>query len=83
MVEQIFLSLQRRQSVIISNKHGIYTFPHEMSNDLKTQENLKSSQIYCLELSAPPEMKILSALVKISCRTDIALFPQCAISHEN
>ena len=35
MVEQIFLSLQVRQSVIISNKHGICTFPHEMSSDLK------------------------------------------------
>ena len=33
-------------------------------------------------LSPPPEMKILSVLVKISWKIEIALFPQCAISHE-
>ena len=32
---QIFLSPQVKQSVITSNKHGIYELPHELPNDLK------------------------------------------------
>ena len=47
MFHQIFFSPQVKQSVIISNKHGIYELSHELSNDLrlrilgKYQENLK------------------------------------------
>ena len=32
MVYQIFLSPQVKRIVIITNKHGIYELPHEMSN---------------------------------------------------
>ena len=35
MVEQIFFSPQVKRSVIISNKYGIYEFPHELPNDLR------------------------------------------------
>ena len=35
MFYQIFLSLQVKQSAIISNKHGIYKLPHELPNDLR------------------------------------------------
>ena len=37
MFDQIFLSLTVKQSVIISNKHGIYKLPHEFPNDLKSR----------------------------------------------
>ena len=40
---QIFFSLQVKESVIISNKHGIYKLHHELPNDLKDQRNLKTS----------------------------------------
>ena len=51
MFDQIFLSPQVKQSVIISNEHGIYELPHELPNDLsiesyeirKHQKNLKTS----------------------------------------
>ena len=32
---QIFFSPQAKQSVIISNKHGIYESSHELPNDLR------------------------------------------------
>ena len=32
---QIFYSSQMKQSVIISNKYGIYELPHELPNDLR------------------------------------------------
>ena len=35
---QIFLSPQVKQSVIISNKHGIYQSPHELPNNLRPYE---------------------------------------------
>ena len=35
MFYQIFLRLQVKRIVIISNKHGIYELPHELSNDLR------------------------------------------------
>ena len=37
MFDQIFLSLTVKQSVVISNKHGIYELPHEFPNDLKSR----------------------------------------------
>ena len=71
----------------------MYKLSHELSNDLinlrlieilpKHQENLESSYHYCVALSPPPEMKIFSALVKISGKTEIEHFPQCAISHKS
>ena len=53
---------------------------------LRNQEISGKCQIliaYCLMLSPPPEMKILSVLVKIFWKTEIELFPSCAISYEN
>ena len=35
MFDQIFHSPQVKQSMIISNKHGTYEFPHELPNDLR------------------------------------------------
>ena len=35
MFYQIFFSQQVEQSAIISNKHGIYELPQELTNDLK------------------------------------------------
>ena len=52
MFDQIFLSPQVTQSVIINNKHDIYELPHELSNGLrfmmlesirKYQENPKNA----------------------------------------
>ena len=37
----------------------------------------------CLVLSPPLKMKTLSVLMKISRKTEIHLFPKCAISHKN
>ena len=34
MFDKIFVSPQVKQIGIISNKHGIYELPHELSNDL-------------------------------------------------
>ena len=40
MFDEIFLSPQVKQIVIIiiSNKHGIYELPHELSNDLRLRK---------------------------------------------
>ena len=51
MFYQIFLSLQVKQIVIISNKHGIYEFPRELPNDLRLSilgnyDILRRSQIF-------------------------------------
>ena len=35
MFDKIFVSPQVNRIVIISNKHGIYELPHELSNDLR------------------------------------------------
>ena len=35
MFEEIFLSPQVKRIVIITNKHGIYEFAHELPNNLK------------------------------------------------
>ena len=49
MFVRLFLSLQVKQSVIISIKHGIYECPYELPNDLRlrilgTLEILAKSQ---------------------------------------
>ena len=70
MFYQIFISPQVKQIMIISNKHGIYEFPHELPNDLrsseirKCQEGLKSSYNYSLVPSLLPKMEILSIVAK-------------------
>ena len=70
MVEQIFSFPQVKRNVIISSKL-VYTScltSCQTTEDLrilgkkKYQENLKMSQNYCLKLSPPPEMKILSEI---------------------
>ena len=35
MFDQVFVSLQVKQSEIISNKHGTYKLPHELPNELR------------------------------------------------
>ena len=35
MFYQVFLSLQMKQSATISNKQGVYKFPHKLPNDLR------------------------------------------------
>ena len=35
MFQQIFLSSQGKRCAIITYKHGIYEFPHELPNDLR------------------------------------------------
>ena len=46
MFEQISLSSQVERSMIISNKHGIYELPHELSSNLKLGilGNIKKTQ---------------------------------------
>ena len=63
MAEQIFFSPQVKRSVIVSNK---LVYASCIANIRKYQQNLKTSWNYCLALSRPSEMKILSELVKIS-----------------
>ena len=51
MFYQMFLSLQVKRIVIISNEHGIYELPHELPNDLRLRivgnyKILKRSQIF-------------------------------------
>ena len=35
MFDLIFFSLQVKRSVIISNKHGMYVFPHALPKNLR------------------------------------------------
>ena len=72
MFDQIFLSSQVKQSVIISNKHGIYELPHKLPNDL-TYRILKNKEIseksknlleLYLVLSLPPKLKMFLILAK-------------------
>ena len=35
MFYQIFLPAQKKRSVIVSNKHGIYELPHDLPNELR------------------------------------------------
>ena len=45
MFYQIFRSPQVKRSAIISNKHGIYEVPHELSNDVKLRKFWKVRKI--------------------------------------
>ena len=82
MLYQIFLSPKVKPSAIISNKHGIYELPHELSKDLRLrilgnseyQENLKTSFNYSLVPSLTPKMKILSILAKNCGKIEIEIF---------
>ena len=65
MIEQILLSPQVKQSVIISNK-----LVHDcLTNITKCQENLKTLQNYCVVLSSAPKINVLSVLVKTISKT--------------
>ena len=49
MFDQIFLTQQLKQSIVISNKHGIYELPHDLPNHLRlrileNQEKFGESQ---------------------------------------
>ena len=72
---QIFLSLQVKQMMIISNEYGIYKFPRELPNNLRLRILGKSSQNFSLGPSLPPKMKILSILAKNCTKIEIELFP--------
>ena len=39
MSDQIFLSSQVKQSLVISNKYGIYEFPHKLPNDWRLKKS--------------------------------------------
>ena len=53
--DEIFLSPQVKRFLIISNKHGIYELPHELSNELRLttydtngfQKNTKIEKHFC------------------------------------
>ena len=71
MLDEFFLSPQKKRIVIISNKHSIYNLPQELPKNLRSQEirkyqeDLKTSQNYSLMLSLSPKMKTLPTLAKI------------------
>ena len=65
MIEQILLSPQVKQSVIISNK-PVHDY---LTNITKCQENLKTLQNYCVVLGSAPKINVLSVLVKIISKT--------------
>ena len=44
MLYQIFFPPQVKRIAIISNKHGMYEFPHELPNDLRLKAELNRSQ---------------------------------------
>ena len=79
MFYQILLSPRVERGAVISNKHGIYELSHKLPNNLR----LKIRWNYKLVPSLPPKMKTLSITAKNSWKTEIELFPQSAISHEN
>ena len=62
---EIFLLPQVKQSMIISNKHGVYKLPYKLPNDLKLrifrnqkyQQNHKISLNYGSEISLPHKIK--------------------------
>ena len=71
MYYQILVSPQVKQSVIISNKHGIYELPRNLPNNLR----FKILRNYSLVLSHPAKTKILSIVAKDSLKKEIELFP--------
>ena len=72
MFDQIFLSPQKKRSVIISSKHGLYELTHELPNDLRLRI-LRNEEIsekstnfikYSLVIIFSLKMEVLSILVK-------------------
>ena len=92
MLDHIFLSPLVKQSMVISNKHGIYELSLKLLNNLRlnifgNQEILEKShnlsELFSLVLSLPPEMNFFSILAKNLREIEIRHFPQCPISYEN
>ena len=81
MFYQIFLLPQVKRWVIITYKHGIYELLHELLNDLRLR-NLGNYEISGNCLNFIPA-KNESFVAENSWKTEIKLFPLCAISHEN
>ena len=69
MLYRVFHLLLGKQSIVISDKNGIYVLPHELLNDLrlktirKFQENLKTVLDYSLMHRLPLKVKFLSILI--------------------
>ena len=78
MVERIFLSLQVKGGIIISNKRGIFEFPHELTNNLRKIGRIRKISDF-IELlpraQSSPQNKNLSVLVKLSWKREMELFP--------
>ena len=77
MFYQIFFSPQVKQSMIISNKHGIYELPHNLVNYVRlrilgNQEISKLHRVkaYCLALLP----KTFTILAKNSWKVEIEFF---------
>ena len=86
MFYQIFLSPQVKRWAIITYKHGIYELPHELPNDLRLRINkrlIKLDKNDILVSSLPAQIKALLILAENFWKTEIKLFPMCAISPEN
>ena len=86
MLYEIFFSPQVKQSVVVSNKHGIYELPHETRNNVrlrKDQENLKTSYSFNLLPSLSPKPRIFLMLAKNCWKIEMKVSPYRAISYEN
>ena len=91
MFFQIFLSPQVERWAIITYKHGIYESLHELPNDLRLKDLRKLGNIRKLpklhriiaQCSAPAKNESFVNTSRKPSKTEIKLFPLCAISHEN
>ena len=60
MFYQLFFSPQVKRSAIITYKHGIYIFPHELPNDLgprKLGKIREISKLHTIRISLPSKTK--------------------------
>ena len=91
MFYQIFLSSQLKGCGIITYKHGIFELPHELPNYLRLRilenQDISGKCLNFIECSLvpflPAKMKNFLMLAENSWKTEIKLFPLCAISQEN
>ena len=86
MFYQVFFSPQMKRWAIITCKHRISECPHELTNDLRLIGNIsKVSKPHRMIARAQStcQKKALLILVENSSKTEIKLFPLCAISYEN
>ena len=95
---QIFFSPQVKQSMILSNKHGIHQLPHKLPNDLRfgSQEIRKENLEIFLKIrksvnfinynpvtSLPPRLKVFSILAENCWKIKTKVLQYCTIWHEN